>query len=92
MLLSSLEDNNVRPQTDKGGSMGRPGLLKCSPWSIWCSELVDRGYWVGECEDALCAVVLALLVVMSSTYCWLRVGKGVVVLQCGNLDSQRRER
>ena len=79
MLLSS----NVGTLTHRGGSVDIPGLLKCSPWSTWCSELVDRGQWVGECEDALCVVVLALLVVISSTYFWLRVGKSVVVLQGG---------
>ena len=26
-------------------------------------------------------IMLALLVVMSCAYCWLRVGKGVIVLQ-----------
>jgi len=38
---------------------------------------------VGECEDVFCVVILTLLVVISCTYCWLRVGKGIVVLQGG---------
>ena len=41
-------------------------------------------------------IILILLVVMSCTYCWLRVGKGIVVRQggqqCENPDQQGRKR
>ena len=60
-----------------------------------CTALVDRGQWVGQCEDVFGVVILVLLVVMSSTYYWLRVEKDIVVVQggqqCENPDRQGEE-
>ena len=68
MLLSSKVDNNVKTQTDRGGELVyqhncsvHHGRHSVGSWST-------EGSGVGECEDAFCLVILALLAVMSRIY------------------------